>query len=45
MKSFEEAVIGMTGFIMNSQGLAKEAAGEAALAALVKNPAWKDRAK
>ena len=43
MKSFEEAMTGMTGFMIKTQGMTEEAAKEAAFQALTKNPAWKDR--
>ncbi|HOO96746.1 MAG TPA: zinc ribbon domain-containing protein [Caldisericia bacterium] len=43
MKSWDEAVEGMTGFLVSSQGLDKEVAKEMAEKNLAKLPAWKDR--
>jgi len=42
MKSFEEALSGMAGFLERSQGLKGEAAWKAAFFALTKNPASVD---
>ena len=41
MQSFNEKKEGMTGFIIKTQGLAKEAAESAALSMMKKLPAWK----
>ena len=42
MKSYDEALIGMTGFIVQTQGLDESAAREAARALMAKMPAWKN---
>jgi len=41
MQSYEEKLESMTGFIMKTQGLDKEAAKKAAAGMLSKLPAWK----
>ncbi|MCL2320007.1 MAG: zinc ribbon domain-containing protein [Treponema sp.] len=41
MQSFEEKKKSMTGFIIKTQGLAKEAAETAALSMMKKLPLWK----
>ena len=43
MKSFEQAVEGMTGFVMKVKGLDQEQARQAAVLHLEKMPAWKNR--
>lgn len=43
MKSYEEAVTGMTGFMVQSQGIDETVAKEMAIKHLAKMPAWKDR--
>ncbi len=43
MKSYEECVAGMTGFLVQSQGFDEAAAREMAIKNLAKLPAWKDR--
>ena len=43
MHSFEEQKASMTNFIVKTQGLAQEAAENAALAIMKKLPAWKNR--
>ncbi|MBI5417190.1 zinc ribbon domain-containing protein [Candidatus Poribacteria bacterium] len=45
MKSFDEAVVGMAGFLESTQGLTGETARKAAISALTKNPAWINRAQ
>jgi hypothetical protein len=42
LKSYEETLIGMTTFMTASQGIAKEAAREAAKTYMKTMPAWKD---
>ena len=42
MQSFEEKKVGMTSFIIRTQGLAESVAEEAAIAMMKKLPAWKD---
>ena len=42
MQSFEEKKESMTGFIIKTQGLSREAAGNAALSMMKKLPAWKN---
>ena len=42
MHSFEQKKESMTGFIIKTQGLAREAAESAALSMLKKLPTWKD---
>lgn len=42
MRSYEEAVAGMSQFMMRSQGLDENAAREAVIAIMKKLPAWKD---
>ncbi len=44
MRSFEESIEGMAGFLEKTQGLTGETARKAAISALIKNPAWKDKA-
>lgn len=44
MKSYEEALVGMSGFLQNTQGLAENAATSMAKQMMAKLPAWKDRA-
>ena len=41
MQSFDEKKENMTGFIIKTQGLAREAAESAALSMMKKLPAWK----
>ncbi len=43
MRSYDEAVIGMTAFMMNSQGLDEMSARAAVAKLLSELPAWKDR--
>lgn len=43
LKTYAEALVGMTGFIVRTQGLDDGAAKEAAKAMMAKMPAWKDR--
>ena len=43
MKSYDEALTGMTAFICQSQGLDESAAREAAKKLMAKLPAWRDR--
>lgn len=43
LKSYEEALNGMTGFICQSQGLDETAARAAAKMLMAKMPAWRDR--
>ena len=45
MKSYDEALFGMTMFMVKSQGLAEEAARHAAAELMARLPAWKDRTK
>ena len=42
LKSYDEALIGMMGFIVSTQGLDETAARNAAQAMMAKMPAWKD---
>jgi hypothetical protein len=42
LKSYDEALQGMTMFMVQSQGLAQEAARAAAAQMMAKMPAWKD---
>jgi len=42
MKSFEEVKEGMANFIIQTQGLTREAAENAALSVMKKLPAWKN---
>jgi hypothetical protein len=42
LKSYDEALVGMTGFIVKTQGLDEGAAREAAKTMMAKMPAWKD---
>ena len=42
MKSWDEAVIGYTAYLQESQGIEADDAREQAIAALKKCPAWKD---
>ena len=42
MHTFEEQKAAMTGFIIKTQGLAREVAEGAALSMMKKFPAWKD---
>jgi len=44
LKSYDEALIGMTGFIVHSQGIDEEAARQAAQTMMAQLPAWKDAA-
>lgn len=41
MKSYDEALAGMAGFMMKTQGLAESAATQAAKAMLANLPAWR----
>ena len=43
LKSYKEALVGMTNFIVQTQGLDESAAGEAAKAMMAKMPAWQNR--
>ena len=43
LESYDERLVGMTGFIMQSQGLDEGAARAAARSLMAKMPAWKDR--
>ena len=43
MRSYEEALAGMTQFIIKTQGLAETVANEAARNLMAKQPAWRDR--
>lgn len=43
MRSYDEAVVGMSGFIVKTQGLAPAAAQAAAKAMMAKLPAWQGR--
>jgi hypothetical protein len=43
MKSFDEVKEGMTYFIIQSQGLSREAAENAAISAMKNLPAWKSQ--
>jgi len=43
LRSYDEALEGMTGFIVQSQGLDHEAARGVAASMMAKLPAWKDR--
>lgn len=45
LKSFEEALEGMSVFLQRTQGLTREIARKTAFSFLIKNPAWKDYAK
>jgi hypothetical protein len=42
LKSYDEALVGMTGFIVKTQGLDEVAAREAARTMMATLPAWKD---
>ncbi|MBN1960850.1 MAG: zinc ribbon domain-containing protein [Deltaproteobacteria bacterium] len=42
LKSYDEALVGMTAFITHSQGLDENAAREAAKQMMASLPAWKD---
>ncbi len=44
MKSYEEALVGMTHFAAQSQGLSLDAAREVARGMMAELPAWKGRA-
>lgn len=43
MRSYEEALAGMTAFMVQSQGLDEGAAREAVLQMMARLPAWRDR--
>jgi hypothetical protein len=43
MRSYEEAVAGMTAFMVKSQGVAEEAAKAAVVEMMARLPAWQDR--
>lgn len=43
MKSYDEVLNGMAGFMMQSQGLSEEPARQAAKEMMTRLPAWKDR--
>ncbi len=43
MRSYEEAVAGMSQFMMRAQGMDENAAREAVIAIMRKLPAWKNR--
>lgn len=42
MRSYDEALVGMTHFMMNSQGLAEGPAREAVKQMMARLPAWRD---
>jgi hypothetical protein len=42
MRSYDECLVGMTGFIVKSQGLDEGAAREMAKTMMAQLPAWKD---
>jgi hypothetical protein len=42
MRSYDEAIVGMTGFLVRSQGLDETAARETARQMMSTLPAWKD---
>jgi hypothetical protein len=42
LKSYEEALVGMSGFLRQTQGLDEQAALQAAKSMMAKMPAWKD---
>ena len=43
LKTYEDALAGMAGFIVRTQGLDEGAAREAARSLMAKMPAWRDR--
>jgi hypothetical protein len=43
MKSYDEALVGMTGFLVRSQGLDEKAARETARRMMAGLPAWQGR--
>ncbi|MFH1436525.1 MAG: zinc ribbon domain-containing protein [Pseudomonadota bacterium] len=43
MKSYNELLAGLSGFLMKMKGLSEQEATEAAKQVLLKMPAWKDR--
>jgi hypothetical protein len=43
MKSYDEVLTGMTGFLVQTQGFDQQAARKAAAGMLAELPAWKDR--
>ncbi len=43
MKSYDEALAGMTGFLKQTQGLDDAVARETARGMMAKQPAWRDR--
>ncbi len=43
MKTYDEVLVGMTGFLVQSQGLDEAAAQGAAKGMMAQLPAWKDR--
>jgi hypothetical protein len=43
MRSYDEAVVGMSGFLMKTQGLTEEVARKTAIAMMAKLPAWQGR--
>jgi hypothetical protein len=43
MKSYDEALTGMTAFLVKTQGLDQAAARKAAAGMMAELPAWKDR--
>lgn len=43
LKSYDEALVGMTQFIVNTQGLDKDAARDVARSMMAKLPAWKKK--
>ena len=43
MKSYDETLTGMTGFLQKTQGLDEAVAREAARGMMAKLPAWRDR--
>ena len=43
MKSYEEALTGMTGFLVKTQGFDQHAARKAAAGMMAEMPAWKSR--
>jgi len=43
MRSYDEAVVGMSGFLMRTQGLDEEAARKTAKSMMAKLPAWRGK--
>jgi hypothetical protein len=42
MQSYEEKLVGLTGFIIKTQGIDEKAARKAAVGMMAKLPAWKE---